>query len=38
MQPPDACPCAPTEDPAEGCHRVDLQQVAEPEGEDAAYE
>jgi len=28
----EACPCPPTEDPAESCHGIDFQRVAEPEG------
>jgi hypothetical protein len=38
MRPSEAWPCAPTEDPVEGDHSLDLQQVAEPEGEDPACE
>ncbi len=38
MQPSDACPCAPTEDPTEGCHGIDFERIAEPEGQDAECE
>ncbi len=38
MQPSVGCPCEPTEDPAEGCHSIDFQRVAEPEGQDPACE
>jgi hypothetical protein len=38
MEPSEACACAPTEDPAEGCHGVDLESVAEPVGEDLECE
>ncbi len=38
MRPADACPCAPTEDLAAGCRSLDLQRVAEAEGEDPVCE
>jgi hypothetical protein len=34
MRAPAECTCEPTSDPAEGCHAVDLEQVAKPAGED----
>ena len=38
MRPSEACPCAPTEDPAEGCHGIDFERIAEPEGQDSECE
>jgi hypothetical protein len=38
MRPAEDCACAPTSDPAEGCHRVDFDQIAAPEGQDRECE
>jgi hypothetical protein len=38
MQPSEACACAPTEDPAEGCHRLDFERITEPEVQDPECE
>jgi hypothetical protein len=38
MHVPEDCTCAPTDNPAKGCHAVDFERVAEPEGEDPACE
>jgi hypothetical protein len=38
MQPSEACPCQPTDNPAEGCHGIDFQRVREPEGQDSECE
>jgi hypothetical protein len=34
FQPSDTCRCAPTGDPAEGCHALDLEQVRKPDADD----
>jgi len=38
MQPSEDCQCGPTEDPAEGCHGIDFERVAESEGQDPECE
>jgi hypothetical protein len=35
---PDACPCTPTEQPAEGCLAIDFSDVAEPDDEEVECE
>jgi hypothetical protein len=38
MKPSERCRCRPTADPREGCHAIDLEHIAEPEGEDLECE
>jgi hypothetical protein len=35
---PEACPCAVTEQPDEGCLAIEFSEVAEPDDEDAECE
>jgi hypothetical protein len=38
MHVPEDCMCAPTDNPAEGCHGIDFERVAEPDGGDPGCE
>jgi hypothetical protein len=38
MEPSQKCRCRSTDDPAEGCHAIDFERIAEPEDEDPECE